>query len=134
MQQIAGNVSYETLKLLRENLDKQKEVLTSEDAVDSYFVLDDEFHRIIYEAANKSHVWLMVKNVCSHFDRVRYMDTILISDERRLFSDDHELIYNYLMLGISEYDNFGKFYGEHVGSFRKRFDKMLLIYPDYFNI
>lgn len=132
LRQIAGNVSSEVLKQMKENLDRQEQVLESPDLIDEFFVLDDEFHGIFYHAANKSNIWTMVKSVSSHFDRVRHMDAILMSGNRKKLSEDHRKLYQMLMLGISSGDDLDDFYENHIGSYKNEFDKMLKIYPDYF--
>jgi DNA-binding GntR family transcriptional regulator len=132
IRQVAGTVSPDLLRRLRENLDKQTEIITHSDEVDEYFSLDDEFHGLIYEAANKSHIWTMVKNVCSDFDRVRHMDTILMSGDRKQFRDDHKTLYQYMMLGVGSQDDIEGFYDKHIGSYKKDFNKMLAKYPNYF--
>jgi DNA-binding GntR family transcriptional regulator len=123
IRQVAGNVSQETLKRMRENLEKQDEVLSSLESVDEFFVLDDDFHGILYDAACKPHIWRMVKNVSSHFDRVRHMDAILMSGNRAKFSGDHKKIYQQLMLGLSPDDDVEGFYENHIGSYKQEFKK-----------
>ena len=132
LRQIAGNVSTEVLKQIKENLDRQDQVLESPDLIDKFFVLDDEFHGIFYHTANKSNIWTMVKSVSSHFDRVRHMDAILMSGNRKKLSEDHRKLYQMLMLGIGSGDDIDDFYENHIGSYKNRFDQMLKIYPEYF--
>ncbi len=132
LRQIAGNVSSEMLKLMKENLNKQEQVLENPDLIDEFFVLDDEFHGIFYQAANKPNIWTMVKSVSSHFDRVRHMDAILMSGNRKKLSEDHRKLYQMLMLGIGSGDDIDDFYENHIGSYKNEFDKMLKAYPDYF--
>ena len=132
IRQVAGNISPEILRLLKENLKKQSEILSNPDEVDEYFALDDEFHGYIYTAANKSHIWTMVKSVCSAFDRVRHMDTILMSGDRKQFRDDHHTLYQYLMLGVGLQDNIEEFYDRHIGAYKKEFNNMISTYPSYF--
>lgn len=134
IKQVSGNVSPEILKLLKENIIKQTEIMMNPDMVDEFFALDDEYHGLIYEAANKSHIWSKVKSVCSDFDRVRHMDTILMSGDRKQFCEDHKMIYQIMMLGISPQDDLEVFYDKHIGAYKKEFSKMLDNYPDYFDL
>lgn len=134
IRQVAGTVSPELLRLMKDNLEKQTEILSHSDEVDEYFALDDEFHGMIYEAANKSHIWSMVKNVCSDFDRVRHMDTILMSGDRKQFRDDHKVLYQFMMLGVGAQDDIESFYDKHIGAYKKDFNKMLSLYPTYFTM
>lgn len=134
IRQLAGNTSPDILKLLRDNLDKQEENSSDPDKMEEFFFLDDEFHGIIYNAAKKEHIWMMVKGVSSHFDRVRHMDSILMSGDRVKYTEDHRQIYQFLMLGLDGNDHLESFYENHIGSFKKDFHKMLNGYPEYFQI
>lgn len=134
IRQLAGNVSPNILRLLRNNLDKQEEISRNPNKIEEFFVLDDEFHGIIYTAAKKEHIWMMVKGVSSHFDRVRHMYTILMSGDRVQYTEEHQQIYQYLMLGLDSKDDLESFYEKHIGSFKKDFNNMLNKYSDYFQI
>lgn len=47
--------------LLKNNLEQQEKMLQQEDNIDDFFKLDDRFHKIIYQAAEKKLVWDAVK-------------------------------------------------------------------------
>jgi DNA-binding GntR family transcriptional regulator len=134
IRQLAGNTPPEILKRLHDNLEKQKQIPDEETAVDQFFMLDDEFHQIIYEAAGKEHIWTAVKNVSSHFDRVRYMDAILMERNRKELLGNHDTFYQMLLVGISPNQDLDEFYDEHIGAYKKKFSHMLEVYPEYFMI
>lgn len=134
IRELAGNINTDTLKKLHKNLEEQKATLENPDYVDYFFELDDKFHSIIYESANKSHIWSSVKNITSHFDRVRYMDAMLMSGDRRLFIEDHETIYRFLLAGVTRNDDVEAFFEHHIGAYKKKFNKMMSTYAQYFSI
>lgn len=132
IRELAGNIDLSTLKRIQKNLEDQKITLENPHYVDYFFELDDEFHSIVYEAANKPHVWRSVKNVTSHFDRVRYMDAILMSRDRSLFIEEHETIYRMLLAGVTRDDEVEAFFERHISAYKKEFNKMLSTYGEYF--
>ena len=46
------------------------------DAVDEFIQLDDEFHRMMYFFGGRSHTWLAIRGLVSHYDRMRYLDAL----------------------------------------------------------
>jgi len=134
IREVAGNINTSTLKKLQENLEEQKYALENPDYVDYFFELDDKFHSIIYEAANKPHIWSSVKNVTSHFDRVRYMDAILMSGDKRMFIEDHNTIYRFLLSGVTRNDDVEAFVEHHIGAYKNKFNEMISTYKQYFSI
>lgn len=46
------------------------------DAVDEFIHLDDEFHRLMYYFGGRSHTWLAIRGLVSHYDRLRYLDAL----------------------------------------------------------
>lgn len=129
VRQVAGNITPDMLKLLKQNLDRQD--FSGLDVAEC-FELDEEFHSLIYTAANKPHIWTMVKNVCSDFDRVRFMDSSLIEDGREQAYEEHKAILQILMLGVSPQDDLENFYDRHIGSYKKRFHQLITSYSNYF--
>ena len=102
--------------------------------LDTFFKIDDEFHRMIYEFAKKARVWRAVRSVCSHYDRVRYLDAIDTKANIQIFVEEHKTIYSSLLSGeIVDFD-FPKFYEGHLATYRKHFRQMLEKYPEYFNL
>lgn len=54
IRQIAGNIKEEGMKILKDNLDRQKAALEDEEKIDPFFKLDDEFHHLIYTMAGNA--------------------------------------------------------------------------------
>lgn len=134
IKQIVGNVSSESLKPLKDNLDKQLDLLGEDRPVDSYMKLDDEFHRITYYLAGKPRTWNSVKSINSHYDRARYVDSILNEWDPSITYNEHKTIYHYIMMGLSSDDDVDSFYEKHLRKFYKNFENLMTKYPNYFLI
>lgn len=131
-KQIDGRVSPDYMNKLQNNLESQKKCLESDDAINDFFKLDDEFHYIIYEAALKSRTWHSIKAISSHFDRVRYIDAIYTKSNLNIFYEEHQEMYYYLLLGIPNKKDFNGFYKNHLLMYQKHFPEILKKYPAYF--
>lgn len=74
---------------MEENVSLQEFYLKSP-APEKIYVLDNEFHKLIYTAAKKETLHVMRSNIMLHFDRVRSLsmkavkDTKIVSDHRQM--------------------------------------------------
>lgn len=134
LKQIAGNINLEMLAPLKENLDMQKSILLEENPIDIFFKLDDKFHQIIYNIANKSKTWYSIKSITTHYDRVRYIDAILNNTHLEFIYRQHKKMYNLILIGFTSDFNLDEFYENHLGIFRNNFEKLLEENSDYFLI
>jgi GntR family transcriptional regulator, rspAB operon transcriptional repressor len=57
---------------LSSNLARQRKVSRSQDT-EAFFALDEEFHRLLAEAANRPSAWDVVEDVKPQMDRVRFL-------------------------------------------------------------
>ncbi|MGB4657713.1 MAG: GntR family transcriptional regulator [Mobilitalea sp.] len=134
IKKIAGIISSEGLRPLKDNLNLQEAAMYSEDPIINFFKLDDEFHQSLYNLANKSKTWHSVKSICSHYDRVRYMDAVLHKTDLSDILKDHKLIYHLMQMGITKENEFDQFYRDHLETFGKSFHALIEHYSQYFAI
>lgn len=130
---IAGHVSQIGQETLKENLMQQQSVVQGSGDVDEFLKLDNRFHHIIYQIAERPHTWEAVRSVNTHYDRVRYMDAIINASNLDDFYQEHKKIYYYLLMGIPGEEELRTFYAAHLGSFQKKFQRIMELYPDYFS-
>ena len=57
---------------LSSNLARQRKTIRSQDA-EAFFALDEEFHRLLAEAARRPSAWDVVEDVKPQMDRVRFL-------------------------------------------------------------
>lgn len=134
IKKLAGLLTSSDLFPLHENLNQQLHSINSEKPIDTFFKLDDTFHQIIYNLANKSNTWHSVKSTCSHYDRARYIDAIFNNTNLTNIYNEHKQIYYILLMGITDEPEFQHYYKSHLHTFDKGFDKLLETYPNYFII
>lgn len=136
IEDLAGNMSKEQLNKLKENLDCQRKIIDFEehDRIDTFVKMDDEFHHIIYEIACKNKIWYSVKRICSHYDRVRYLDAIINNIDLNLILNQHSKIYYLLLIGNDPDFDFKLFYDRHLGIYKKNFKDIMEMYPHYFRV
>lgn len=133
-RQLAGTIEGKYLTQMEENLAEADRMILSieDDSIDRYIKLDDQFHKIAYVAAQKTILWAAMKQVCSHFQRIRYQESILIKKDLTHISGEHKKLYEYLLLGGDSFFNLETFYHEHLSYFKGYFAQILSEYPDYF--
>lgn len=76
--------------ILNDSLARQRRAARSRDAED-FFALDEEFHRLLAEAAGRPSAWRVVEDVKPQMDRVRYLD-VTESMPRRGIIEQHAAI------------------------------------------
>lgn len=129
---VAGAVLPEHMERLKENLEGQQAVLSGEERIDPFFKLDDHFHRIIYEIADRRKIWEAVKSVCSHSDRVKYVDAIMNHTDLAHIYEEHKKMYYWLLVGVPGGCDVRQFYDSHLGTYKAHFQEILEKYPEYF--
>lgn len=132
LKTIAGHINSDGLKPLKQNLESQLNALELEDPIDTFFKLDDEFHRIMYNIANKPKTWYSIKSVSSHYDRVRYIDAIISKTDLMDIYNQHKNIYHLILMGITNDSELDQFYNRHLGTFQKNFERLVEQYSHYF--
>lgn len=134
LKMLAQNVSPQSMQYFRANLNRQKMVIESKSEKVDFFWVDDEFHELLYKAANKPMTWRMVKQAAVHLDRMRYL--IGGMDDQDLLTpsyEDHEVMYRMLLFGIEPKHGIDKFYKHHIGQFQEHWPEILEKYADYFD-
>lgn len=134
VKELAGTLSPEQMRQIRENIDAQGEELKrSKGAVsDRFFEMDNELHRLFYQFSHRERIWTSVHSLCSHYDRVRYLDTLANEIDQSQILEQHENLYYYLMMGIPAGVDMEGFYTEHLGRWLEGFRHMYTAYSGYF--
>lgn len=136
-QQLSGNISNEYVIKLSENLQMQKDLINNGNSIiDEFFTLDDEFHKLLYSAANKDFTWSGVKHTCSHFDRMRYLDSdleISKGTDKKFLYEEHVKLYNNLLFGgINSPSYYEEYVYNHLNHFKKSFHTIREKHDDFF--
>ncbi len=70
---LADTCQPDQIKQLREIIDQQRHQCTID--IEKFFHLDEAFHRLLADFADKGTVWDVIGRLKAHFDRVRYVSS-----------------------------------------------------------
>lgn len=77
------------LEKLKHNMEVQRWSLTEAFDAKKYFELDEEFHALIYELVQMQETWLSIKEISTHFDRLRYLEIFMDANQLNRLYEDH---------------------------------------------
>lgn len=134
IRDLAGRLSSAQVSLLKENLAAQEAALEAgaERGLTDFFILDDDMHKLLYEFSGWHEIWESVHRVCSHFDRVRYLDTMLNHAYIQPILEQHRKLFYYLSLGVPSGEDMDVFCEEHIGRWLVRAEHVIASAPEYF--
>ena len=133
LKMLSQNIAPQSMQYFRANLNKQKSIIERKNDKVDFFWIDDEFHELLYKAANKTKTWNMMKQATVHLDRLRYL--IGGMEEHDLLTpsyEDHEIMYKMLLFGIEPKQGIDKFYKRHIGQFQEYWTEIWKQYAEYF--
>ncbi|KKI93695.1 GntR family transcriptional regulator [Bacillus sp. SA1-12] len=93
------------------------------------FELDEEFHKILFEECNKLRTWKMIRNMNSHFDRLRVLRLAANTDWNVVVSQ-HKEIYQAIM--EKDPKKAERLMVQHLKLVNFEKDEIEVRYPDYF--
>ena len=135
-EMIAGNLSQPILDEMRRNLQEQEMLLTTapKEELYKFYPIDDEFHKIIYIAANKKRIYSAVNQVVSHLDRMRYLVRYGQGfDIEQISYEEHKELYNMMLLGKRADLDLELFYRRHITRFQTVMNDIIDRYSGYFD-
>jgi DNA-binding GntR family transcriptional regulator len=118
----------EDLHKLHSVLLQQKTSLQAED-VTTFLLLDDAFHKIIFEGADKKMCWQIIRNMSGHYRRVRLL-TLRDPLIRDSILSEHTKLYEYICAGDSVKAK--RAIKEHLSKIAVEEKELLQEFPDYF--
>lgn len=128
IMQISGNLSDEHIATGRKYLKKQKEALESKDYY-KFHKYDVLFHKLFFEAANKTFTWEFLYIIDAHYDRVRML-TLLDYDKFRMLLDDHTAIFESII--SNDYEKAIEILYEHISLIFEELEVLKSEYEEYF--
>lgn len=134
IKELAGTLSSQQMAELKDNIRKQEEdlALHVDKISDDFFELDDELHHLLYKFSHRERIWFAMHSLNSHYDRIRYLDTLVNSVDQMQILEQHKSLYYYLLMGIPFNVNVSEFIEMHQGRFLVDFPKTIAAYPEYF--
>lgn len=132
LERMAGRLPLGNLSHLQDLLNKQQEILRLPEGQDDFLSYDDAFHREIYRLASMENTWQSVKGLCSHYDRVRYLDSMRHSPHLERIVAEHEQMFQMLQFGIGAKEDVHSFYQQHLEIYREDFSGIQKEFSGYF--
>lgn len=135
LRDVAGKIDRTQVQQLLDCM-RQQEALRDRmpDAVDEFIQLDDEFHRMMYFFGGRSHTWLAIRGLVSHYDRMRYLDALDGECDYDRVTVQHRDFCDYLLMGLPDGVDPEQTIGAHLTSFRGNLMAKMALHPDYFTL
>ncbi|WP_298734725.1 GntR family transcriptional regulator [uncultured Subdoligranulum sp.] len=135
LRDVAGKIGRTQVQQLLDCM-RQQEALRDRmpDAVDEFIQLDDEFHRMMYFFGGRSHTWLAIRGLVSHYDRMRYLDALDGECDYDRVTVQHRDFCDYLLMGLPDGVDPEQTIGAHLTSFRGNLMAKMALHPDYFTL
>lgn len=119
-------------KRMKENLERQKELLHSPDAYSAFLELDNLFHKLLFESVSKLRTYEFLKHQMVHFDRLRTLTYQTMKDSKTAQTiNDHENILYALEKKDSELAELVMTL--HLTRHQNEIKKLSAFYPEYFS-
>lgn len=124
----ALDFSKDALTALEDNIQHQAKAL-KEDQQEKFFRLDEEFHKIIFQACGKELCWEVIQNVSGHYKRIRVM-TLWNEESSQLILNQHQLLLD--SIKNNDVNSADKVLKKHLCKLKDEELEMKQKYPDYF--
>ncbi|MEA5050979.1 MAG: GntR family transcriptional regulator [Oscillospiraceae bacterium] len=130
----AGNIQPKYVEKLLHNLNQQKQILDEGTELYRFYPVDDAFHRLIYEATNKTRTHDLLKHIVTQLDRVRYLVRFDGSWNIEAISyAEHRALFGYMVYQADLDVDVETYMKRHVMRFQNSMEILLDKYADYFS-
>jgi DNA-binding GntR family transcriptional regulator len=118
----------EAISVLQNNIEEQIKSL-KEEHQEKFFRLDEEFHKIIFEACGKELCWEVIQNVSGHYKRMRVM-TLWKEEFSKQILEQHEALLE--CIKKRDVNSAASVLKKHLCKLKNEELEMKEKYPDYF--
>lgn len=119
------------IKELEKNVAYQQIAVNFDQDLYKFFKLDNQFHQLIFEYYNKKNVWKSIKRLCTHYDRLRLLDTI---EKKNIENVIHQHIELIEIFKTRDEIKINEFITNHLYNYKKTINIFLEKYPTFFKI
>lgn len=92
---LCGKLDDHSRLYLLENLNRQRFYVENSELRKQFFELDNEFHKLLYDASQNVLAWEIIRSASSHLDRARYLHLYHRSSQegiKQLYSDHKQMM------------------------------------------
>ncbi|MGL5051065.1 GntR family transcriptional regulator [Cetobacterium sp.] len=119
----------ELINKLEKNIEYQKIVLNFNQDLHEFFILDNEFHYLIFDYFNKKYSWKAIKRLSTHYDRLRLLDALEKTNIKITLEQHIKIVELIKSKNIKKLENHIE---KHLLNYRDVIKKYELKYPEYF--
>ncbi|WP_297596539.1 GntR family transcriptional regulator [uncultured Cetobacterium sp.] len=117
------------IEKLEKNIEFQKVVINFKENLHEFFILDNEFHSLIFDHYNKKNIWKSIKRLSTHYDRLRLLDALEKTNLEKTLKQHIEIL-NIIREGDSK--SIDMLLTKHLLNFKDVIEKFMMKYPTYF--
>lgn len=114
---------------MKEELQAQKVFLKIKDGRISMFLLDNSFHRLIYEISDHGDAWKLLQKNGGAFNRLRTLEVLDINYTDRRYKENVELTE---IIENQQIDKIESFINKHLDALDSTLPRLQKDYPKYF--
>lgn len=114
---------------LEKNIEYQKIILNFNKDLYEFFMLDNQFHYILFEYYNKKNSWKAIKRLSTHYDRLRLLDALEKINIEATFEQHQEIVNTIKAREISKIEALIE---KHLLNYKVLIKKYKKKYPEYF--
>lgn len=90
---IACEMDFPKDKLFKlQTIVKMQEILAEKENLIQLFELDNQFHRLVFDACNKKYVWEVLQQASTHIDRIRVLSLTTSFNRKEIIADHQKII------------------------------------------
>ena len=134
IETIQGNVAAPIMRRMLSNINRQRQILLEGNQFNEFNDVDDEFHMLLYLAANRAYAYQQVHKIVAHFDRVRQLAR-MVADFTEIDArsyDEHREIFNAIAYRAPLSMDAHAIVRRHISRLQIYMDKILELHADYF--
>lgn len=117
------------IKALEKNVLYQEMAVNYDEDFYEFFRLDNQFHLSIFDYYNKKNVWKSIKRLCTHYDRLRLLDSLEKMNLYENINQHKEIIE---IFKNKDTDKINSLISRHLYNFKEVIDIFIKRHPDYF--
>lgn len=120
----------DSIEALKEELQAQKVFLKIKDGRVSMFLLDNSFHRLIYDIAGHGDAWKLLQKNGGSLNRLRTLEVLDVNYTDRRYKENVELLE---IIEQQQSNRIDGFIHRHLDAVENTLPNLLKTYPSYFN-
>lgn len=130
---VQGNLSPTCIKALLTNLDCQRTMIEAQNFFD-YNAVDDEFHQILFDAAEKRHIFENLRQMSTHLDRIRSLVSIETGMESiEANYHEHRKLFEFIAFSVPLETDLDDYIAAHITRYQSKMNTYLQTHPTYFS-